>query len=409
MKPDEFQTGCPGSLVPTVGTEEVIDGQGRRSVRQVRAVAFVPKPLPPELDLGQLLVSIRAELSQADRALGILDGLADDLQYARLLTAPLMQREAIVSSKIEDTIATPREVAQADNERPGASLQAKEVANYRRCLMHGLGSELPLCVRLVCEMHGVLLTGTRGAEDRPGEVRQTQNRIGGRRDSFESARFVPPPPGDTLSGAMKNLERFWNGEAGGLPALVAAAIAHYQFEAIHPFNDGNGRIGRAIIVLWLCRERLLREPLVYVSGYFERHRREYYDHLYAVSTRGAWSDWCRFFLEAVASEAHDAAKRMRAIREMRSGVVREISERRLPAALITLVDRVIEGASILDVERARRLLGVSDPTARKYLRHLQDIGFLDEVSGGRYGQEWEATRLFQLIEADLSTTDSSGN
>jgi len=393
MSPSDFQTCCPGTLVQTQGWEEHLDARGRKEVRQVEGIAFVPDALPPKLDRERLFDAYAA----AHAALGELRGLEGDLQFSRLLAAPLLLREARVSSKIENTIASAEEVAEYESGRQPARQEAVEVSNYRVALEHGLRSSLPLSKRLVCEMHELLLRGVRGENTRPGEIRTTQNRVGGARDDFDSARFVPPPPGEHLEKSLNDLELFWNRPPRDLQALLGIALAHYQFEAIHPFGDGNGRLGRAIVMLSVCRMGLLDEPLLYLSGYFDRHRTEYYDLLLRVSTHGDWTAWCSFFLKGIAEQAHDSADRLRKIREIREQIMQQLREETSSNRILSLVDMLIERPYI-DAKRASNELGVSDPAARKYIKTLEKLGFLRELTGSSYGQVWGVAPIFAIID-----------
>ncbi|MEM1166374.1 MAG: Fic/DOC family N-terminal domain-containing protein [Planctomycetota bacterium] len=383
----------------TTAYEEYQSG-GVRQTRLASGQAFVPDPLPPaRIDAAAVLFAVREAYDEALLALGDLRGLAHDVTVARLLAAPLMRREARVSSKIEDTIATAEEVARYEaGERP-TKPDTIEVANYRRALWHGIESDLPLCVRLVNDMHRILLSGARGDEQRTGEIRSIQNRIGGSKDDFSSARFVPPPPGESLTTCLRALERCWNEPLRPWPALIAIAMMHYQFEAIHPYGDGNGRLGRVLIVLSLLRSGLLPQPLVYISASFERRRREYADCLLRVSTDGAWEQWIEFFLVAVAEQARDASIRLTRIKDARDRIRQNLLSNRAPSGTLHLVDLFVEHLAI-DVGTAERLLDVSNPTARGYIQRLESLGFLRELTGARYGQIWGAGPVLDVIDED---------
>lgn len=404
MSPDVFQPDAPGRIVPTQAWEEFLE-DGRIRTRRAPGVAFVPNGLPPpDLDLGELLEGVHEALTSAERAIGILEGRAGDLHYARLLSAPLLQREAIISSRIENTIATAREVSEYDAGRTPSRDDPIEVSNYRRAITHALTSELPLCLRLVREMHGILLDNVRGEDDKPGEVRSEQNRIGGTRDSFASARFVPPPPGEPLEGCLSNLEQFWNRLPAGFPRLLSIAMAHYQFEAIHPFEDGNGRLGRAIIIIALCRMGFLSDPLLYISGYFDRYRDGYYELLFRVSTDGDWTSWCRFFLTGLANQAADAADRLEQLRKLRQTTMDRLAQDNAPGRILKLVDHLIETPA-MTMSRVAHVLDVKDPTARSYIQRLERIGFVSEITGASYGRIWAATPIFDIIEGDEATPE----
>ncbi len=385
--------------MPTTGYERFLK-DGVPQTRQAAGLAFVPDPLPPQIEPGSLLLEVSEVLAQAQRELGVLAGLADDISVARILSAPLMRREASVSSKIEDTISTPEEVALYEAGQKSPRRDTVEVANYRRALGHGLQSELPLCIRLINEMHAILMEGTRGAEQRPGHIRTIQNRIGGKESDFSSARFVPPPPdgpgGRYLTDCLRALEKIWNNGVSPLPKLIVAGMAHYQFEVIHPYEDGNGRIGRLLIVLSLVRQRLIPEPLVYVSGHFDKNRKEYYDRLLAVSTHNDWPGWLQFFLEAIRSQAIDSADRISKIKQIRISITDKLVKSGAPTQMLPMIDFLIQNLATT-VNSTRNLLGVSYPTARSYIERLETLGFLKEMTGKRKGQIWAAVPVLDII------------
>lgn len=393
MGPEIFQSDSPGSLHSTSAFVRFIRN-GAVQTRSASGLAFVPNRLPVRIEAAELVpIALDAGL-----AVGRLSGLGQDMVAARILSAPLMRREASLSSKIEDTIATPEEVALYEAGQLGASSDTVEVSNYRRALFHALQSPLPICMRLVREMHAILLENVRGEDRHPGEIRRIQNWIGGDPSSFASARFVPPPP-ETLAELLSNLEKFWNGEIGQLHPLIALGVAHYQFETIHPFGDGNGRLGRLLIVVSLVREGFLPAPLMYVSEHFERHRQRYYDLLLRVSTHGDWVSWIRFFLEGISIQATHSADRIERITQERRRVITILSEQNAPGRIHQLVDEFI----IRPVMRASdvvRLLGVKDPTARSYIERLEALGFIRERTGGDYAKVWAATPILDIISGD---------
>jgi len=295
MSPDEFSDGSPGRLVRTEFEEQSLN-QGQLQRRRQSGWAFIPDPLPPTLDLGVLLETTYDEVIAAERLLARLDGIASDLPNARLAWAPLSRREAILSSRIEDTIASAEEVAAVEIGEKPERQEVQEVTNYVFALEHGLESDLPLCCRLIKELHGILLRRrVRGHRDMPGQFRTVQNYIGDEQAGFAGAKFVPPPPGEALTKGLADFEQYANRARFGMPKLIAIALMHYQFECLHPFRDGNGRIGRLLIALSMKNLGLLHQPLVYVSGYLEPRRKEYSGLLRRVSTDAAWIDWIRFF------------------------------------------------------------------------------------------------------------------
>jgi Fic family protein len=394
-----FQADRPGQLVKSKAWEHFVDKKGLPSSRLADCWAFVPDPLPPvRLNTGRLI----AVYGRAERVVGELGALARGIQYSQLLAAPLLRREARLSSKIENTIATAEEVIAYETGRPVERDDPIEVHNYLEALKDGLTSRLPLSMRLTCEMHRRLLKNVRGEDSHPGEVRRDQNRIGGRRDSASTARFIPPPPGEPLQRCLRDLELYWNRSDDDVPALIRIALAHYQFEAIHPFGDGNGRLGRAIIVLSMCRLGLIEEPLMYMSDYFSRNRQEYYDRLLRVSTHGEWHEWCEFFLVGVAEQAIASSDRVKQIEYARGEAIRALQAQNAPGKAIALVDTLIERPYTTASDIAASM-SVKDPTARNYIARLESLGFLKEITGGNYGRVWAATPILAIINADEGT------
>lgn len=345
--------------------------------------AFVPDPLPPQppLDLGRLGLALH------DRALlacGRLDGLASLLPDPDLFLYAYVRREALLSSQIEGTQSSLSDLLLFElAETPGVPFDdVVEVSSYVAALEHGLtrlASGFPLSSRLLKEIHAVLLTRGRGADRQPGEFRRSQNWIGGTRPG--NARFVPPPPG-RVDSCMAELERFLHAE-DDLPLLVKAALAHVQFETIHPFLDGNGRLGRLLIMLMLVDGGLLRQPLLYLSLFFKQHRSRYYELLDAVRRDGDWEAWVAFFLEGVESTAAAAvntAHRLLALFQADEGKLTGLgrSGNSVRQVFAALRQRPLIGIPQLAV-RAQ----LSFPTAAKALECLVELGIARKVTGGR--------------------------
>src|SRR6202167_4666844 len=271
--------------------------------------AFVPPPLPPNpraLDL----TSLQAILAEANQAIGRLDGTTSSLPDLKLFLYSYVRKEAVLSSQIEGTQSSLSDLLLYENaETPGVPLDdVQEVSNYVAALNHGLKrmrDGFPLSLRLIREIHEVLLAKGRGSHAQPGEFRKSQNWIGGTRPG--NAAYVPPPPEYVLD-CMGQLETFIHQEGSSLPLLIRAGLVHAQFESIHPFLDGNGRVGRLLITFMLCAEEVLREPVLYLSLFFKKHRRLYYDRLNGTRGRGGWSEWLDFFLQGVRDTAHQAAR-----------------------------------------------------------------------------------------------------
>jgi len=285
-----------------------------KKVSQGAYSAFVPAPLPPALDWTPRLVRL---LSDADRLIGRLAGEGGRLANPHILIRPFVRREAVLSSRIEGTQATLGELLAAE---AGAVVDRspedlREVGNYVAALEYGISrlGKLPLCVRLIRELHEKLMEGVRGHHAAPGQFRTIQNWIGKPGSTLQTASFIPPPPGE-VERSLAEWESFLH--ASELPPLATIALAHYQFEAIHPFLDGNGRVGRLLITLFLVERKILSAPLLYLSAFFEASRRDYYEGLRAVSERGAWQQWLEYFLLGIARMSEDALSRTTRINDL---------------------------------------------------------------------------------------------
>ncbi len=346
--------------------------------------AFIPAPLPPP-DL-RLQGRLQQLVSRADIAVGRLDGAVSVIPNPDLFVFMYVRRESVLSSQIEGTNASLMDVLEyeATAEEAEQTVDVAEIMNHIRAMQHGLDRlrDIPLSRRLLCEVHAQLMTGVRGGEPSktPGELRRSQNWIGG--VSPDSARFVPPPA-EVVGPAFADLERFLHTD-DSIPALVKAGIAHAQFETIHPFLDGNGRVGRLLITFWLVEQGILRRPILYPSVYLKEHRDEYIDRLQAIRDEGAWEAWLEFFLDGiahVAAEATDRALQILALRERDRASVERALGRRAPNGL-RLLDALFSQPTV-SVATVRRLIGVSQPTAAALVRDLQNAGILEEITGKR--------------------------
>jgi Fic family protein len=359
--------------------------------------AFVPARLPPTLTWDTELVTA---LSRADAALSRLEGVGSQLPNPHLLIDPYARREAVLSSRIEGTQASLSDLLldEIDPGRVEASRDdVREVRNYVAALEFGIQrlQELPLSLRLVRDIHHVLMQGVRGDHATPGEFRVSQNWIGAPGSTINSAAYVPPPPHE-MTQALGDWERFLH-DRDSLPDLVECALMHEQFEAIHPFLDGNGRVGRLLITLFLMERGRMTQPLLYLSAYFEANRAAYYDSLQAVRTHGAWRDWLMFFLagvQLVATKASDQAAELAAMRERYRGLV---SGKPRASALVDELFR----APIANAASVARRLGVSDPTARAAIAALEDVGLLEEFTGRSWGKTWIARPVLEVLERPL--------
>ncbi|MFG0307416.1 MAG: Fic family protein [Phycisphaerales bacterium JB040] len=392
MKRSDFTPQAPGVLVPTSVMERTRVGADPVSVE---GLAFLPDELPPALDHEGLFASLWAPANRAMRAVGRLDGLDAGSPVLR----PIWLREARSSSAIENTVATAEEVALVASGLEFEHAAPREVHNNLRALEHGLSSPLPLSRRLLLEMHALLLEGVRGGDLRPGEFRTGPVYIGNAARGFSAARFVPPP-GPEVERLIGNLERFVNEPPEELGELLTIGIAHYQFEAIHPFRDGNGRLGRLLISHAMCKHGLLRRPLVSVSSYIDAHRPRYYELLLRVSTHGDWGSWLEFFVEAVGHEAADTARRSGMLTELRADYLRRLGESRVTERMEPLVDALFERPATT-AALVSSSMEVTDATARRYIDRFVEAGILTEVTGRDYAKRYVAPEIIELIERDL--------
>ncbi len=362
--------------------------------------AFVPWSLPPDVALTWDLV---AAISSAERALAELRGLARNLPNPQLLIRPFVRREAVLSSKIEGTQASLSDLLLfeaarvVESPRPPRVADVVEVSNYVAALDYGLARmrEVPLSLRLMRDMHQRLMQGARGEHLAPGEFRKNQNWIGPANCTVADATFVPPPPEEMME-ALRALEAFLRSPSN-LSPLVRLALVHYQFEAIHPFLDGNGRIGRLLITLILCHEGLLPQPLLYLSAFFESRRDEYYHRLMAVSREGAWPEWIAFFLQGVAQQSRDAVWRAGALLDLLAEYRRRFASVRSSAVMLRLIEELFESPAVT-VPRAAKRLGVTQRTAGLTIGKLVKAGILSETTGRQRGRVFVARDIIAAIE-----------
>ena len=362
--------------------------------------AYVPNPLPPNLTWTSELV---ADLSTADQALGRLAGLGATLPNPHILIAPFMHREAVLSSQIEGTQASLSDLYAYEAVQLSLFDQpsdVREVHNYVRALEYGLErlSSLPLSLRLIRELHEHLMAGVRGEHQTPGEFRRSQNWIGPPGCTLNSATFVPPPVAE-MKKALDTFETFLYTDSP-LPSLVRLGLIHYQFEAIHPFLDGNGRVGRLLITLLLCAWGLLPQPLLYLSAYFEAHRQEYYDHLLGVSQYGTWEAWLRFFLRGVAEQSLDAVVRATQLQVLHAQYHQRFQTMRAAARLLQVVDLLFV-RPILGIPQVAEALGVSHQSASRYVEALETEGVLRETTGQARNRVYRADKVLQAIEGAI--------
>ncbi len=380
------------------------DFLAKEAGRVIRALsgywAFVPAPLPPKLSYDDELVLV---LSQADAALNELSELGRHLPNPHLLIGPYIRREAVLSSRIEGTTATLRDLL-LDEATDGAGTEVSadvgEVRNYVRAMEYGVTrlKELPLSLRFVRELHERLMRGVRGDRATPGEFRRSQNWIGIQGSTLATATYVPPPP-EEMMACLDAWERFLH-VRDQLPHLIQCALIHEQFEAIHPFLDGNGRVGRLLISLFLVERLRLSQPLLYLSAYIDAHRGEYYARLQAVRADGDWIGWLHFFLAGVLETAQQGVRQAGELTAIRERFRKRLHDK--PRALALL--EALFANPYLSVARAARLLKVSLPTARQAVRVLHESGMLEEVSGRRWGRLYLARPILRALEGPRAKT-----
>lgn len=386
MKSSDITKGSFGSLVPT------ISGQ----------MGFVPHDLPSEVDWTSELI---ATLSDANLAVGQLHGAGLNLPNSDLLITPFVRREAEMSSRIEGTQANIEQLYLFEVQERSVESKVpdvREVANYARALEYGLKrtAELPVCLRVLRELHEILLQDVRGEQRAPGQFRTVQNWIGPAGCPIESATYVPPPPMQ-MATALDSFEKFLNAPLDRLPVLVWLAMIHYQFEAIHPFLDGNGRIGRLLISLLLCTKGVLGKPLLYLSAYFERRRQAYYERLLQVSLKGQWTEWFMFFLRGIIEQSKDAFEKARKLTDLQQQYHELVHMTKKSSMQIRLVDLLIERPVVTTVFVAQRL-NVTYPTAKDNIAKLVKAGILRETTNTKRNRIYIAEKVLEIINRPFS-------
>jgi len=344
--------------------------------------AFIPKSLPPKP-----LVNIDPEmmdlLSKADTLIGRLSGISESLPNPNLFVAMYVRKEAVLSSQIEGTEASLEDVLEYESENRPSTLpnDVAEVVNYVKAMNHGLKriNDLPLSLRLIKEIHAELMEGVRGQEKTPGEFRKSQNWIGPRGCTLKSARFVPPPPYEMMQ-AMGDLEKYMHSDLKQ-PLLIECALMHFQFETIHPFLDGNGRIGRLLIAFFLCYKEVLKKPLLYLSHYFKEHRQEYYNQLTMAREEGDLESWIKFFLKGVVSVAGEACNASHEIVSLQTRDKEKINCSYKKSSKITALHDKLFNRPIVSVKDVSSMMDVTFPTANDICMKLVELGILKEITG----------------------------
>jgi len=377
------------------GTYETVTTAGGEPVR-----AFVPRPLPPDPPLDWS-GPLRDQSDQVLLNLGRLDSVSALLPDVGLFLYMYVRKEAVLSSQIEGTRSSISDLLLFEiDEAPGVPIDdVQEVSNYVAALNHGLDrlrSDFPLSNRLLREIHAILLANGRGFDRTPGEFRRSQNWVGGTRPG--NAVYVPPPA-ERVPELMGELEKFLHDQSDPAPVLLKAALSHVQFESIHPFLDGNGRLGRLLITFLLCAQGVLREPLLYLSLYFKQHREEYYDALQRVRTEGAWEGWLSFFLEGVQQTAEQAVEAARRLAEMFREDRERIQGLGRRAGSSLRVHEALQRHPILTIARTAEATGLSIPTVTASLKALEsaDVGVVRELTGRRRNRLFGYDRYLQIL------------
>lgn len=387
---------------------------GRYVKQRTGYAAFIPAPLPPEPPIA--LEGLQALLSRADQAVGRLDGVIQTVPNPDFFVYMYIRREAVLSSQIEGTQSTLEDLLAVELEpRPAwrrLPEDVDEVVRYVQAMNYGLNrlSDLPLSLRLIREIHRELLSGGRGSHCLPGEFRASQNWIGPEKATLAEATFVPPPVHE-MKEALHNFESFLHEDE--LPALVHAGLAHAQFETIHPFLDGNGRVGRLLITFLLVFGGVLHRPLLYLSVYLKRNRAEYYDRLMAIRNSGDWESWLRFFLTGVAQTAEEATATARAILDLREEHRHRVQEQTAGVNGLRLLDLLFE-RPLVHVNLVKDSLGISFVTANRLVEQLESLGVLDEITGRKRDRIFSYTPYVALFhdeapgaqEGDVEETEA---
>lgn len=361
--------------------------------------AFVPHPLPPDPPLNT--EPFHPLLDRANQALGRLDGLSMLLPDTELFLYLYIRKEAVLSSQIEGTQSSLSDLLLFENQAaPGVPINdVREVSNYVAAMQHGLNrlqEGFPLSLRLIREIHGVLLRDGRGGDRTPGEFRRSQNWIGGTRPG--NATFVPPPP-ERLMECLDNFEKFLQDDEQKLPLLVQLGLIHVQFETIHPFLDGNGRLGRLLMTLLLCVRGAMREPLLYLSLYFKTHRSAYYELLQRVRTEGVWEEWLVFFLEGVESTAKQAADTTVRLIELFQSDRRRIQAIGRSALSALRVHEYMQKKPLVSVGLTARALDLSVPTVNSAIARLEELGIARESTGRKRDRIYVYTHYLDILSA----------
>ncbi len=384
MNPDDFKNSAAGKCIKTLGGYW----------------AFIPNPLPPRIEYDQEIINL---LSDADRLLGELSGTGRLLPNPYLLIAPYVRREAVSSSRIEGTQASLNDLFffEAEEQQLPKVPDVREVRNYVRAMEYGINrlKKLPVSIRLVKEIHKILMEGVRGKHATPGELRRTQNWIGPPGCTLNESTYVPPPV-EEMKQSLGKWEKYLHSNPKQ-PPLIQCALMHYQFETVHPFLDGNGRIGRLLITFFLCEKNYLTQPLLYLSAFFDRFRDEYYSRLLAISQQGDWHGWVKFFLRGVATQSKDALTDARKILDLHTkyqNVLR--NTKKIPVAAHRLIDELFANP-VISIAGLSKKWDTPFISVKRGVSRLVEIGILREATDRKRNKLFIATELMKL----LTTTD----
>ena len=370
-------------------------GKCIREIVQPPYWAYVPNPLPPKIEMDWELVGL---LSKADITLGKLSGAGQLLTNPNLLISPFIRREAVMSSRIENTQSGLEDLFlfEADETQLPPVSDVKEVLNYVRAMEYGIKRlpELPISSRLICEIHEILMKGVRGEGATPGFMRTRQNWIGSPGSTLTEATYVPPPVAK-MQQCFSDLERYIHSDPQE-PALIQCALVHYQFEAIHPFLDGNGRVGRLLITFMLLERGLLSQPLLYLSDFFERHRDEYNKLLLIISQKGDWKAWLRFFLNGVRQQSEDALLTVQKLLNLQSEYREIATARRVPQVVNRLIEYLF-ARPVISVSELSKAWEITFSTLQRGVDYLIKTDTLREITGGQRNRLFVAHEILNII------------
>ena len=393
MNPEAFKNSTAGKCI--------------RTITRPPYWAYVPNPLPPKITADWELINL---LSKAESKIEELSRAGQLLPNVYLLIRPLLvRREAVTSSRIENTQSGLEDVFlfEANQTEPSFASDVKEVLNYVRALEHGIERlrELPISSRLICEIHEVLMKGVRGEYATPGLMRTSQNWIGSPGCTLMDATYVPPPVPE-MKQCFSDLERYIHSNPQE-PALIQCALVHYQFEAIHPFVDGNGRIGRLLIMFMLLEQKLLAQPLLYLSDFFEQHRDEYYRLLLNVSQKGNWKAWITFFLNGVRQQSEDALLTIQKLLDLQSRYRALATGRRVPKVVNRLLDYLFANP-VISISALSKAWEVPFPTVQRGVDYLIEKGVLREITGRQRNRLYVADEISNIIMTERTKSMAQG-